>query len=183
MQLLIITLILIGTTVGNLPGGQTGQAAQGYPNELPGLELYARGKWKSLEPFSSRKLEVDRVLGQPSPVLIPYDNDWQVLVRYHIGGATGDQPWPETLKGTISSINFYPRRRVSLKGLVFSKAFVCRVVKDESTSLPLTRCTDKTGLSYVIYKGTIIDGKVRSGDLKEIVYGVSDEVLERYTKQ
>ena len=150
-----------------------------YPNELPGFKLYAQGKWKALRPYVSTKADVDRLLGEPSPVLIPYDSDWQVIVHYFESSSTNGRPWGAAFKGTVDSLSFHPRRRVSFKGVVFPRAFKCGGIHFSHAPAPLMECSDGTGLAYQIYTGDSDDGDIREGDLREIVYGASAKVLKK----
>jgi len=148
-----------------------------YPNELLGFKLYAGGNWKSLEPGASIEADVERVLGKPSPVFIPYDDDWQVAVTYY-GVPPEDVPWGEFMKGTVESISFYPRKRISLSRAAFPKAFKYGALYVSSRPAPYMSYADGSGLTYFIYTGDSKDGAVRKGDLREIRYGVPREKRE-----
>jgi hypothetical protein len=180
----LFTILLMLVALAEMAGAQNQPAETSrYPNELPGFKLYAEGGWKSLEPWVSTGADAERVLGKPSPVFIPYNNDWQVIVNYFGSGTINGRPWGEFLKGTIDSISFYPRRRVSFSRVVFPRAFECEGIVVSHTPAPLMSCSDATGLSYLIYTGDSDDGVVRKGDLRKIEYGVSRERHDVYSNR
>ena len=171
MRNLFATLLTLLALSGMVRGQDQPAEASRYPNELPGFKLYARGNWKSLEPGVSIEVDADRVLGIPSPVFIPYDDGWQVIIRYY-GDLPSDRPWSQFMKGTIDTISFYPRKRVSFSRVVFPKAFKIGIILVSHRPAPQMSYTDGTGLTYFIYIGDSDDGVIRKGDLREIRYGV-----------
>src|SRR6185437_9145725 len=151
-----------------------------YPNELPGYRLYAEGNWKALEPYVSTSGDVRKWLGNPSPVYISYGADWQVIVFYFGSGTVDGKPYGTSLKGTISSINFRPRTRISFTGVEFPKAFKCiDEFRSDSAVGSYKRWSDGSGLSYVIYNDSTADGRIHQGDLAEIEYAAPDGVVKK----
>jgi hypothetical protein len=130
----------------------------------------------------SIEVDADRVLGKPSPVFIPYDDDWQVIVTYY-GVPPSNLPWSQYMEGTIESISFYPRKRVSFLRVVFPKAFKIGEIFVTHRPAPQMSYTDGTGLTYVIYMEDSKDGSVRKGDLREIRYGVARKKPEKNTNR
>ena len=182
MRNLFATLLVLLALSGTAWAQDRPPEASRYPNELNGFKLYAGGNWKSLEPGASIEADADRVLGVPSPVFIPYDEDWRVIVSYY-GVPPGDSPWGKFMKGTIDSISFYPRKRVSFSRVVFPKAFKAGALAVTRRPAPYMSYTDGTGLTYFIYTGDSRDGAVREGDLREIRYGIPREKRETDAKR
>jgi hypothetical protein len=179
---LTLTMLIVFTLVPISLAGQSkskSKRIERYPHELSGFKLYAKGKWKSLRPFVSTRDDVYRVLGEPSPVFAPYDDDWQVIVHYFESGSTNGRPWGQSFKGTVDNVAFHPRGRVSFGGIIFPRVFKCGDINVSHTPAPLTACSDGTGLSYEIYTGDSDDRSIRKGDLRKIVYGASAKVLKK----
>jgi hypothetical protein len=157
----------------------TPESAPRYPNELKGYRFYDEGNWKALQPYVSTRSDVRKWLGEPSPVRIPYGADWYVIVFYFDSGTINGKPWGKSLKGTVDSINFYPRRRVSFRDIILPKAFKCQATSSSHELAAQTKCSDGSGLSYVFYKSNSLDNTVQADDLAYIEYGASDTVLKQ----
>jgi hypothetical protein len=171
MRNLLATLLILLALSGVSKAQDRPAETSRYPNELPGLKLYAEGNWKSLEPGVSIEVDADRVLGKPSPIFIPYNEHWQVIVHYY-GVPPRGTPGGQYLKGTMDSISFHPRSRFSLSHVALPKAFKFGSVFVTRNPAPYISYSDGAGLAYFIYSKDSADGAVRKGDLREIRYGV-----------
>jgi hypothetical protein len=165
------------------PSAQSAQAGKSrYPNELTGYHLHADGKWKELEPYVSTKIDVNRVLGQPDSVFFSYGPDWRVIAFYFESASIDGRPYDVTLKGTLSSLKFYPIKRVTFANVVFPAVFNCNSLFASHSPASMTSCSDNTGLNYVFYDENSKDGKILKGDLNYIEYGVDDAKEAEYKK-
>jgi hypothetical protein len=172
--------------------GQAGQAPSPsespYPNELPNLKLYQQAKWNTLRPFVSTIDDIVKVFGRPMPV---YDNQLQT----YVGGYEDDPDWtimisivdkgghmPDSMTGRLDAIELYPKKRVSLVGVDFPSCFYRDVYTDSRDSnIEVTGYYDKFGLRYSVYSKDSADGRFHAEDLKSIIYGPSNEDIEKYT--
>jgi hypothetical protein len=177
-----LLFLLLCTSALTRPQSEPAEPSR-YPNELIGYRLFAEGKWKSLEPYVSKEADVRRVLGEPSPVLIPYDSHWDIIVFYFGEATINGRPWGKALKGTIAGIRFLPRFSMSFHGFVFPPVFTCSEIGISHSPARVTKCSDRVGLSYLIYKTDSSDKKIRAGDLMEIEYGPSDELEKKLQEQ
>jgi hypothetical protein len=173
-SLLLVVLLAISNA---LPGPT--QSAPRYPNELKAFRLFDEGNWKALQPYVSTASDVRKWLGEPSPVSIPYGADWYVIVFYFGSSTINGKPWGNSLKGTIDSIIFYPQRRISFHHIILPKPFKCDAVWSSHQVATQIKCSDGSGLSYVIYKNNSPDNTVQADDLAYIEYGASDADLKK----
>jgi hypothetical protein len=179
-KLRTLTIGFAWTSLATICLAQTVTNPVRYPNELPGYRLYAEGNWKSLMPYVSTSEDVRKWMGNPSPVYISYGADWQVIVFYFDSAIVDGRPYTTSLKGTISSINFRPRTRISFTGVEFPKAFKCiDEFRSDSPVGSYKRWSDGSGLSYVIYNESTADGRIHQGDLAEIEYAAPDGVVKK----
>ena len=158
-----------------------------YPNEMPTLKLYREAKWNAIQPYVSTHADVDRILGEPLLVYddlllgyvegYEYDADWRIVMDYL--GKGGDIP--DSLEGRVSHITLYPKKRVSLEGVKFSAAFSRYLYTYLSEEVMVYY--DKFGLRYSVYAKDSTDGRFHAGDLKQIIYGPSDEATSKYTNR
>lgn len=87
---------------------------------------------------------------------------------------------PDSVAGRVSTIELYPKKRISLIGADFSAFRGARYTgRDEET----TSYYDKFGLRYLVYEKDSADGRFHAGDLKRIEYGPSDEDTEKYANK
>jgi hypothetical protein len=119
------------------------------------------------------------VLGEPSPVLIPYDSHWEIIVLYFGSASVNGKPWGESLKGTVAGINFRPRFSMSFKDVVFPPAFTCSDIFMSHSPAPAKKCSDDSGLSYLIYTANSAENNIQADDLLEIEYGPSAELQKK----
>jgi hypothetical protein len=156
-----------------------------YPNELPNLKLYREAKWNSLQPYVSTIDDVEKLLGEPVPMLddrlhgefgFEYDPDWTIVID--VVGKGGDLP--DSVAGRVSLIYLHPKKSVSLVGADFSafRGYTYREGNEEGTVY-----YDKFGLRYVVYEKDTADGRFHAGDLKSIMYGPSDEATAKITQR
>jgi len=157
-----------------------------YPNELPNLKLYEDAKWKSLQPYISTRVDVDRILGEPVLVYdetlhsyvngYEYDPDWRIVIAYV--GKGGDLP--NSLNGRVSHITLYPKKRVSLEGVEFTSAFR-RYIYGTDGGMTGTVYYNEFGLRYSTFVKDSADGRFHAGDLNLIIYGPSDADTKKHT--
>ena len=157
----------------------TPESVPRYPNELKGFRFYDEGNWKALQPYVSTASDVRKWLGEPSPVRIPYGADWYVIVFYFDSATINGKPWGKSLKETVANINFYPQKRVSFHDIILPKAFKCHPTFSSHEIARQMKCSDGSGLSYVIYKSNSSDNTVQADDLAYIEYGASDAVVKQ----
>jgi hypothetical protein len=173
-SLLLVVLLSISSA---LPGPT--ESAPRYPNELRAFRLFDEGNWKALQPYVSTASDVRKWLGEPSPVRIPYGADWYVIVFYFDSSTINGKPWGRSLKGTVDTINFYPQKRTSFHDIILPKAFKCQPTFSSHGIARQMKCSDGSGLSYVIYKSNSSDNTVQADDLAYIEYGASDAVVKQ----
>jgi hypothetical protein len=147
-----------------------------YPNEISSLKLYKGAKWRSIVPYVSTQLDVESILGSPHPISIEafgwiggYDDDpeWKIVVFY-VGNVC-----PGALTGRVESICLWPKKRVSLKGVLFSKRFEKSGVNYPDQGIELSVYRDSFGLSYSVYDRDTPDGRIHAGDLHQISYSAA----------
>jgi hypothetical protein len=105
-----------------------------------------------------------------------YDSDpeWTIIVIY-IGE---DKYTPKTLVGRVDSIMLVPKKRVSLRGVVFPAAFEKSGIRNER-GIEFSVYRDSFGLSYSVYDHDSPDGQNEAGDLSQISYSAPRETSQR----
>ncbi len=145
-----------------------------YSNELKGFKLMKTSKLRALVPGVSTAKEIRIFIDEcKSPyneltTACQLDNDWDV-------GFTQI----DNLEGNLSSIKFYPRKRIPFSKVKFSKKFKkykMGIVHSINASRFIAY-SDKYGLTYVIVAESG-DYKYRKGDLFYIEYGLSEDEIE-----
>ena len=155
------------------------QQSNAYVNELPSLRLYEKAKWKSIVPYESTRADVGRILGKPAPIMVEgigwiagYDSDpdWKIVVLI-IGGGPGCSP---LLIGRVSSIFLWPKKTISLKGVMFPSEFDRSGGRKDGIDYMLYR--DSSGLVYVVADSDSADGRIHAGDLLKVSYSAPAEL-------
>lgn len=188
-RFVLLSLLLTGAVTASAQS--RAEKTVRYPNELPNLQLYAKGKWQLIIPYVSSRTDVERLLGTPTRIydsrfyvtefddyLVGYDHDqnWVFVVTY----VAGDCASP-ALVGRVANITLYPRQRISLQAVNFPEAFSRSTY--ENGKIAINVYSDKFGLRYSVYTRVSVGDGHNVGDLQAITYGASSEeeslVLEK----
>lgn len=146
-----------------------------YPNELKGFELMRSSKLANLIPGVTTAEELKAAIK-----LLGVGEDCKIQPT---GGCRLDENWDvsftqiDSRDGNLSSIRFYPRKRLPFSKVRFPKQFL----KGEMGIVHLTQINaenfisywDKYGLEYVIVDEAT-DKYYKKGDLFFIEYGIPE---------
>jgi hypothetical protein len=148
----------------------TTRLEQRYPNELEGLELYAK-YCPTLEPLRSTPADAERALGAPlseksTKSVLWYERDsWNILVYV----CPDNGSYPEGMAGEkIESIDFVPANSLAFGHVHFPGAFSKRHVV--AADAAWDEYSDAHGLVYEVYTSKPPFGGRVVGDLNRISY-------------
>jgi hypothetical protein len=183
-NLLVFTFCALSIVAAK--AGQTSSKAESsYPNELPNVKLYQEAKWNSLQPYVSTIDDVEKLLGEPVPIIddrlhgdfgFECDPDWIIVIDVVGKG----EDLPDSVAGRVLLIRLYPKKRVSMVGADFSafRAYTYREGAEEARVY-----YDQFGLRYVVYAKGTADGRFHTGDLESVMYGPSDAATAKLSRQ
>lgn len=150
-------------------------AADSYPNELPGYEFQRTAKWGVLQPLLSTTAEVNALLGTATALAFDSGPGWKYTVYFWgEGGSCDRRPYPASLVGRVAHIELVPKSRVSFLNVQFPAVFRKSELHgshDRVGSWDVYK--DEDGLEYHVYGKPSDDGTIAAGDLRAIVYGPS----------
>lgn len=170
--LIVLVSVLAFQSVVLCQRSVTNKDSLRYPNELKGFQLMQTSKLRNLIPGITTAKELE-----PANDILGYDCKFNSTVNCKL-----DENWDvfltqiDSYDGNLSTIEFYPRERLSFSKVRFSKQFH----KDEMIIVHLDinvenfiTYRDKYGLTYVIINEST-DDHYKKGDLYYIVYGVPE---------
>lgn len=171
-----------------------------YPNELADFKLYDKAKWKSLNFLESTMDDVRQVMGEPTraidtaqlaipypgdtkaiqPVLTYEDDQWKTDINfgkycYYMGIL------PQSLENHLCQIMISPKRKIPFDEAIISEAFEKKVKKLPNDSW--IEYKDKCGLIYIVEEEMSSDNKNKFLYLSRIMYGPSNNELEKNKKK
>ena len=177
-----LLIVFLTLAVSSVNGQSKVDKGLNYPNEPGKLRIYSNAKWRSILPWQSTQLDVETILGKPTPIrqeqfyittLNDYmagydlDSDWVMMITY-----LGEGGIPQDLVGRVSHITLYPKHRIELVDSDLSSLSENYVLRDKGIEKRVY--FDQFGLRYTVRVG---DGAMLI--LESVRYGVSDEVEKK----